>query len=868
MPYIGNVLTSFAVETGNINDQAVTAPKLSATGGTDGQVLALDSNLNLEWVSDPAGQWVTSGSNIYYNDGNVGIGTSTIDEHLHIEGSGSNERVKIENTTSGVAGLVLLNTNRRYDVQVNGSAFQIYDNTGSAERLRIDSSGRLLMGSSVAGNADADNINVAGSGNVGITFRGSTSGTGNIFFADDTSGDDLKRGQIVYDHSGNSMRLHTNAVERIRIDSSGRLLAGTSTALTSPTGSRVQVSGNDFATSSIRQTRYQTAEPGASLILSHARGTEASPAILADGDEVGKIRWHAYDGTDFECISAEIKAQIDGTIQENQSPSRLLFSTTASGASSPTERVRIDSSGNVGIGVSSLSSSSRLTLLESTGNAQTLEIKGANSGGAGSQPGVRFSSFNGDNIGGIFGDTNSDALRIQTGGTDRIYVTNAGNVGIGTSSPNYLLTALASSGSQNIFQAGQTGVSNGYTISSNGSALTHQWYAGSGEAARIDSSGRLLIGTSTSPSGGDSHAQNAPLLIQGRIGSDADSGRINLQRGSAASNGSSIGSISFTDSSNNIYARIESFGDATPGTDDYPGRITFSTTADGASSVTERMRIDRLGRVLIGSGAISSPKANTGGIDVSTHNIAIVFGGSSLSGTDTLRANNATKDGRIAAAHYANAEEPVGVIRVVSNSSENQLHWGGGSSIINAATDHRFYTASNNTTTGGSERMRILSGGGLTFNGDTAQANALDDYETGTWTPQILGGTSNPSVTYSSQSGAYEKIGNLVHASFFMNVSAVSSQGSGQFQVHGLPFNCVSSPLGASEVPAVCLQTEPFQDGDGDHRHQTLRTVGNNSFLLGTYKDQSSGGAVVPTNAAANIGTGYFIGHITYRTDS
>ena len=55
MPYIGNVLTSFAVETGNINDQAVTAPKLSATGGTDGQILALDSNLNLEWVSDPAG---------------------------------------------------------------------------------------------------------------------------------------------------------------------------------------------------------------------------------------------------------------------------------------------------------------------------------------------------------------------------------------------------------------------------------------------------------------------------------------------------------------------------------------------------------------------------------------------------------------------------------------------------------------------------------------------------------------------------------------------------------------------------------------------------------------------------------------------
>ncbi len=125
--------------------------------------------------------------------------------------------------------------------------------------------------------------------------------------------------------------------------------------------------------------------------------------------------------------------------------------------------------------------------------------------------------------------------------------------------------------------------------------------AGTGNRMVIDSSGRVLIGTSTSPSGGDGHSQNAPLLVQGRIGNDADSGRINLQRGSAASDGSSIGTISFTDSSNNAYARLEVEADAATGSSDYPGRIKFSTTADGASSPTERMRLGSDGKLLVGS---------------------------------------------------------------------------------------------------------------------------------------------------------------------------------------------------------------------------------------------------------------------------
>ena len=55
--------------------------------------------------------------------------------------------------------------------------------------------------------------------------------------------------------------------------------------------------------------------------------------------------------------------------------------------------------------------------------------------------------------------------------------------------------------------------------------------------------------------------------------------------------------------------------------------------------------------------------------------------------------------------------------------------------------------------TNGSERLRIQSGGGISFNGDTAAANALDDYEEGTWTPTLGGNTS-----YTSQAGRYTKI--------------------------------------------------------------------------------------------------------------
>jgi hypothetical protein len=93
------------------------------------------------------------------------------------------------------------------------------------------------------------------------------------------------------------------------------------------------------------------------------------------------------------------------------------------------------------------------------------------------------------------------------------------------------------------------------------------------------------------------------------------------------------------------------------------------------------------------------------------------------------------------------------------------------------------------------ERMRItsegylrLAGAGIQFNGDTAAANSLDDYEEGTWTPTITAAGGNPSVTYSIQTGFYTKIGRQVFIQGLIYLSSKSG-GSGQARISGLPFS-------------------------------------------------------------------------------
>ena len=183
--------------------------------------------------------------------------------------------------------------------------------------------------------------------------------------------------------------------------------------------------------------------------------------------------------------------------------------------------------------------------------------------------------------------------------------------------------------------------------------------------------------------------------------------------------------------------------------------------------------------------------------------------------------------------------------------------------------DIRFFTNGvDGTASAGTERMRILSGGGLTFNGDTAAANALDDYEEGTWTPTYAGTTTNPTITYHSQTrGNYTKIGNLVIANVEVITDSVSG-GSGTLAISGLPFT-------ASSLNRCGTGMIGFANNFATSNHPAGLLVIANSTDVYLYK-RSSTDAQAPINTAlttASLSSGsnsahnQIIGTIVYRTD-
>jgi hypothetical protein len=195
--------------------------------------------------------------------------------------------------------------------------------------------------------------------------------------------------------------------------------------------------------------------------------------------------------------------------------------------------------------------------------------------GTNTAPGVFFS---GDTNTGIY-SPGADQVAVATNGSARLYINSSGSVGIGTTSPNELLEVAGnihlSGADRSIFNRSN----NALTFGTNNS-----------EHARIDSSGRLLVGTSSTSIG-------CRQVLEGSSGGlQAGIQILAANTGSPADN-SALGAIYFADNSHasgtgigaTIFVRRDG-GTWTSGTSQ-PTRLEFSTAANGASSPTERMRV-------------------------------------------------------------------------------------------------------------------------------------------------------------------------------------------------------------------------------------------------------------------------------------
>ena len=229
------------------------------------------------------------------------------------------------------------------------SADTITAETAGSERLRIDSNGHFKATN--GSTSDFNTIQRASTSNyAGIRIQdadatqrmqiGVAGGTNNI-----CSG--AAQHDVVLKSYANLL-LATNQTERLRIDSSGLLLVGTSSDVAGGAiSSKIQVRSASYdAAIAIVANRSNTA--GGNLSFTKTRGTsEGDTTIVQSGDTLGTINFFGADGTADEANAAGIYASVDGTPGINDMPGRLIFATTADGAASPTERLRIDKRGAV-----------------------------------------------------------------------------------------------------------------------------------------------------------------------------------------------------------------------------------------------------------------------------------------------------------------------------------------------------------------------------------------------------------------------------------------------------------------------------------------------------------------------------------------
>jgi hypothetical protein len=270
------------------------------------------------------------------------------------------------------------------------------------------------------------------------------------------------------------------------IDTSGNVITGSTlyaTDFVNYVGTsvlpKVELLGSGISTASIAQAVYVAASAAPTIVHAKSRNaTIGSHTIVNSGDVVGSWVAQGSDGTAFLNLGS-IKFEVDGTPSTGDMPGRLVFSTTADGASSPTERMRIDSSGNVGIGTAT-TTARFASSSQSLGDSLTLGRFSATSSATGGSAAelqiiaasnnIMLRSSGGDTLSFQTNSSSTDAITLETGGglsISRTAVTapaaGDGNVFSGTYTPT--LTNVTNVAASTAYQCQYMRVGNVVTVS-------------------------------------------------------------------------------------------------------------------------------------------------------------------------------------------------------------------------------------------------------------------------------------------------------------------------------------------------------------------------------------------------------------------
>ena len=361
------------------------------------------------------------------------------------------------------------------------------------------------------------------------------------------------------------------------------------------------------------------------------------------------------------------------------------------------------------------------------------------------------------------------------------------------------------------------------------------------ERLRITSAGKLLVGATSSRStaAGDHKIQVESTSTEGisLTRTTADAGGINLsfvktRNGAVVQSGDDCGAINwFADDgtdTNSYTARIQGAVDGTPGSNDTPGRLVFYTTADGAATASERLRINSVGKVGINSTApdgmlaiehtssapnltmrnhpAAGPYTNEYGLEL-RHAYGSVKHGALIHTQEAADARRSldVSDSNGIFATFVNHK--VGINTTVPSSGHLMVESNGAYSIVSKSINgnggyHVFTGQANNGTVTShiSHNGRGYFEDGVQFD---SSGETLSDYEEGTWTPGMNFQTGTV-TSYHNQEGTYTRVGRVVTAHFRLRINNAGGA-SGAAQISGLPFTVydvmASTGLGGSGGP-------------------------------------------------------------------